>query len=69
MGRVDPYKEVQATLAALAGGLTTLTKVAAEQGEDFEEMVKAIAAERAMLKQYGVEVMHGTKPIEEEEEG
>lgn len=60
---VDPYKEVQATLAALAGGLTTLTKVAAEQGEDFEEMVKAIAAERAMLKQYGVEVMHGNQPI------
>jgi lambda family phage portal protein len=53
---VDPDKEVSAILKALAGGLTTRSKVAAEQGEDFEEMVKAIAAERAMLKQYGVEV-------------
>lgn len=53
---VDPNKEVQATLASLAGGLTTLTKVAAEQGEDFEETVKTIARERELLKQYGVEV-------------
>jgi lambda family phage portal protein len=60
---VDPYKEVQATLAALAGGLTTLTKVAAEQGEDFEEMVKTIAMEREILKHHDVDLIHGNQPV------
>jgi lambda family phage portal protein len=63
---VDPYKEVQATLAALAGGLTTLTKVAAEQGEDFEEMVKTIAREREILKQHGVELVNQGNSEEED---
>jgi hypothetical protein len=31
-------------------------------------MVKAIAAERAMLKQYGVEIMHGGQPVNDKEE-
>jgi lambda family phage portal protein len=64
---VDPYKEVQATLAALAGGLTTLTKVAAEQGEDFEEMVKTIAREREMLKAYGLNLSFGNSEKEDVE--
>jgi lambda family phage portal protein len=60
---VDPYKEVQATLAALTGGLTTLTKVAAEQGEDFHETVKTIARERELLKQYQLEDVLGNYQV------
>ena len=64
---VDPHKEVQATIASLAAGMTSLTKVAAEQGEDFEEMVKTIARERELLKQYSVDVVFGNYQVGEDE--
>lgn len=60
---VDPHKEVQATLASLAGGLTTMTKVSAEQGEDFEETVKTIARERELMRQYGVDIFFEKKEV------
>jgi lambda family phage portal protein len=65
---VDPYKEVKATLAALAGGLTTMTKIAAEQGEDFEEMVATIAKERKLLASLGLSVNFDGYEITEKDE-
>ncbi|NJK56919.1 MAG: phage portal protein [Pleurocapsa sp. SU_5_0] len=65
---VDPHKEVQATLASLAGGMTSLTKFYAEQGEDFEESVKTIARERAFLEENGILVNFGSLQVQEEED-
>jgi lambda family phage portal protein len=51
---VDPHKEINATIAAIKSGLTTLTDEVAKQGGDFEENIKAIAREREILDTYGV---------------
>ena len=51
---VDPHKEVQATIAAIECGLTTLTAEIAKQGGDFEENVKIMAREKEILERYGV---------------
>ncbi|WP_319419476.1 phage portal protein [Pleurocapsa sp. FMAR1] len=67
---VDPNKEVQATLASLAGGMTSLTKVYAEQGEDFEESIKTIAREREILEENGIAVNFdgiAINPVSEEQ--
>lgn len=50
---VDPWKETQASLAAIAAGTTTYTKLYAEQGEDFEEALETIAREREMMARVG----------------
>lgn len=64
---VDPHKEVKATLDSLAGGMTSLTKHYAEQGEDFEESVKTIARERELLKELGIEINFGNAVLNEQE--
>ncbi len=53
---VDPEKEIKATILALNHGLTTYTKEAAKQGEDFEEMLKTMAKEKKMAQSYGVQI-------------
>ena len=53
---VDPEKEIKATVLALNHGLTTYTKEAAKQGEDFEEMLKTMAKEKKMAESYGVQI-------------
>ncbi len=65
---VDPHKEVQATIASLAAGMTTFSDVYAEQGKDFEESMRAIARERELLKELGIEIELTGKPVKEEEE-
>ena len=53
---VDPEKEIKSTILALNHGLTTYTKEAAKQGEDFEEMLKTMAQEKKMAENYGIEI-------------
>lgn len=53
---VDPEKEIKSTIFALNHGLTTYTKEAAKQGEDFEEMLKTMAKEKKMAESYGVQI-------------
>ena len=65
---VDPHKEVQATLASLAGGITSMTKTYAEQGEDFEESMKTIARERELIEQLGIEIDFGNAPAQGQQE-
>ena len=65
---VDPHKEVQATIASLAAGMTTFSDVYAEQGKDFEESMRAIARERELLKELGIEINLDSKPRKEEDE-
>lgn len=51
---VDPNKEVQAAIASIKSGLTTVSQEVAKQGGDFEENIKQIAREKEILEQYGV---------------
>lgn len=66
---VDPHKEVQATISSLASGITSFSKVYAEQGEDFEESMRTIKRERELLKELGIEVnLDGYQVNDDEEE-
>ena len=65
---VDPHKEINATIAAIKSGLTTLTEEVAKQGGDFEENIKAIAREKEILDQYGVSLTFDGYAIHEDEE-
>lgn len=53
-GWIDPTKEIDSTLAAINGGLTTRTKVLAELGMDFEDFVDQRTREEAMLEAAGL---------------
>lgn len=53
---IDPSKEVDAAVKSVRAGMTTLTDVVAEQGGDLEELLKARAAEVALIKSYGLDV-------------
>ena len=51
---MDPLKDIQAALAAVQGGLDSRTRIAAEQGRDFEEILADLARERQLAEEYGV---------------
>jgi lambda family phage portal protein len=51
---VDPLKDLQASELALNLNLTTLTRELATQGIDIEDLLKERAAEKELLKQYGL---------------
>jgi lambda family phage portal protein len=51
---VDPLKDVNASIAAIDNGLSSRTRVLAEQGLDFEEVIEELAAEQARIKELGV---------------
>jgi lambda family phage portal protein len=53
---VDPQKETDATLTAIDGGLTTLTKALAEKGDDLEEVLRERQAEQELAASLGVEL-------------
>ncbi|MEL6493555.1 MAG: phage portal protein [Cyanobacteria bacterium J06623_7] len=65
---IDPYKEVQATIASLASGITNFSSVYAEQGKDFEESMRAIARERELLKELGIEINLDGYPVNPEKD-
>jgi lambda family phage portal protein len=51
---VDPVKDMEANIAALDNLLTTRTDIAAEQGDDFEEILIRRQEEERLMKKYGV---------------
>lgn len=64
---IDPEKEISADAAALAARLTSRTRIAAKNGEDFEEILDELAAEQELAKEKGVElepVKPAPKPAE-----
>ncbi len=65
---VDPHKEINATIAAIKSGLTTVTEEVAKQGGDFEENIKAIAREREILEQYGVTLTFDGYAVHDDED-
>lgn len=52
---VDPEKDINANILALNNLLITRTDLAAEQGEDFEEVLIRIKEEQELMKKYGVQ--------------
>ena len=56
---VDPLKDIQAALAAVQGGLDSRTRIAAEQGRDFEEILQDLAREKQLTEEYGIALGSG----------
>lgn len=65
---VDPHKEINAVIAAVKSGLTTLTEEVAKQGGDFEENIKILAREREILANYGINLDMDSYPLVEQVE-
>lgn len=60
---VDPKKDMDAAVIGIHNALRTRTEVLAEQGRDFEETCRQLAAEQAMMARYGVRVEAVTTSI------
>lgn len=52
---VDPLKDRQAQIEALKAGLTSRTRIAAQSGEDIEDIFDEIAEETALAEAKGIE--------------
>jgi lambda family phage portal protein len=51
---IDPQKEAEANRVDLALGLTTRTRILAEQGDDFEDVIEELAEERGRMIALGL---------------
>jgi lambda family phage portal protein len=51
---VDPRNDAQAKLLEVKAGLSSVTDILAEQGEDIEEVFKKIQEERKLAAKYGI---------------
>lgn len=63
---VDPAKDVKSDIDAINMGLKTRTDVLGERGQDFEETMKQIAAEKKLIEGLGLEFSSDGKPFEED---
>lgn len=59
---VDPLKDIKADIEAMDNGLVSRTKLANNQGDDFEDLMEQIALEKSIMKKYGVELSVKTVP-------
>lgn len=55
---IDPLKEVGAAIEAVDARLKSRTRVVAEMGEDFEDVLEEIAAEEALAKEKNVDLVN-----------
>ena len=53
-GYVDPVKEAQASALKIDGRVSTLEREAAEQGQDWEDVIDQLAREREAMKAAGI---------------
>jgi lambda family phage portal protein len=51
---LDPLNEIQANIAAISAGLDTRTRILAEQGRDFPDVVRELSAETKLLQDAGL---------------
>jgi len=51
---VDPEKDINARITALSAGLTTRTRICAEQGDDFEEILEELKEEKKIITDSGL---------------
>ena len=54
---VDPLRDQKANLAGLSAGLITRTELAAERGQDFEEIVEQLKYELEVMKANGLDML------------
>jgi len=54
---VDPLNEVQAKLLELKNGLTTRTRICAEKGLDFEDVLEELRREKQLMEEYGISII------------
>jgi lambda family phage portal protein len=59
---VDPLKDIEASRLAVQSGITSPQQVAAQQGQDIEDVLDAIAAFEAMVAAKGVSVVNYSQP-------
>lgn len=59
---VDPLKDIQADILALANGLRSPQQVASKWGVDAETVIEQVALYREMLARYGVEIEYTLRP-------
>ena len=65
---VDPAKEADANEKLLANGLTSRTRLCAEQGEEFDDIIDELAAEQEMMIAAGLSTSNETPPAADPEE-
>ena len=58
---LDPQKEVTAKIDAMSNKLTSRTRLAAEDGQDIEDIFNEIAAEEALAKEKGISLQAPVK--------
>ncbi len=64
---VDPAKEADANAKLLESGLTSRTRICAEQGEEFEDVLDELAQEKAMMIEAGLEEADAPEPADPED--
>jgi len=60
---VDPLKDVQAKVLEIDHGLTSRTRVCAERGVDFEDILEELHRERELMEQYGIQITQSKENI------
>lgn len=54
---VDPLKDIQAASLAIALGVTSRTRICAERGVEFEDVIEELAEEKRLAESYGIDLM------------
>ena len=60
-GYVNPLQDVEADAKRVDNSFTTRTAVAADEGEDFEEILMVLAAEKKLAEKYGITLISSEK--------
>jgi len=72
-GWVDPTKEIDASLKAVDGNISTMSDEIAAQGQDYEEVIEQRAREKAFTKKmeekYGIKLSPEDKPATPQDPG
>lgn len=61
---VDPEKDVKAAVLAIQNKLDSRTRVVAEQGRDFEEVLEELSEESDLAEEYGIDLAAVAEPAD-----
>ena len=59
---VDPVKDMRASAQAVALGINSRTRIASEQGHDFDDIVEELAREKQKAEELGLDLDIETRP-------
>lgn len=65
---VDPFKDIQANVAAINNGLKSRSDVVAEQGRDFGDTITQLAAEQAQMAALGIKIEQPAGMVDDSED-